>query len=165
MKSHARVQLAILAVLYSTLANSDPQLNQGMKEYSSPGSTAVGRSIEVLAPWGPPTKISPLGRATIYYWYFPNPGTEAPTSYSGTVDRQGNIQMSGYKPPPQGCEVTVTVDEDGTIRSAKSNRINAWYCTIPQWYKTAEAIDSPRPSASDAYRRCTPQAIRMGECD
>lgn len=107
-------------------------LGDALKETRNPGSTAVGQPISVLSPWGTPTRSAQLGDVTLYTWTFVNKPLSGPT-YSGSVDRYGNVSMMEHSQSVYGCEVTARVNKQGTIENVTKRQLGGSSCPAPTW--------------------------------
>ena len=132
------ILLACSAVSSVSFGQSPPKLRpleQGMKEFENPGSTAVGQPVSVLALWGTPTRTAQLGDVTLYTWVFLAKQTSDPT-YSGTVSPSGNVTLSPSSRPPEGCEITVQTNSKGVIESVSKRMLGGSSCTPPAiWWQ------------------------------
>lgn len=132
------VLLAWSAVSSVSFGQSPPKLRpleQGMKEFENPGSTAVGQPVSVLASWGTPARTAQLGDVTLYAWVFLSKPTSDPT-YSGTVSPSGNVTLSPSSTAPKGCEVTVQTNSKGIIESVSKRMLGGSSCSPPAiWWQ------------------------------
>ena len=122
------VALAILVYSFSASAMDEAEIVARLNEISTPGASAVGRPIRVLAVWGTPRESTTLGDSKIYVWRF---ATSLPPSYSGTVDGRGNISMMRDPDVTQGCDVIVQTDANNIIRSVTKRQLGGSACIAP----------------------------------
>lgn len=133
-------RMAILATLlicgWSSISFADGL--QIMKEGSDPGSTAVGKSVSVLSPWGAPARSAQLGEVTLYTWMFPQKGGDSFGGTYGTVSPSGQIWLNQPEAKVKGCEITARVNRQGIVEAVTMRKLgvmSAYNCEIPRWYE------------------------------